>query len=110
MQPLQRLKIVLFSQLLLEAIEGIKTERQLKFYLNKAVNELENIVNKDYANIYNIDPEMCTNIMREMEDLITKISKMQVDEIVLLNAVHDKYLQNKEWFTEHGNAEFLRLE
>jgi hypothetical protein len=52
---------------------------------------------------------MTTNILRSIESIITKLQTSTIDEIVMIDAVVDKYKENKEWFMENGNAEFLKL-
>jgi len=39
-----------------------------------------------------------------------KLSTSNLDELVMINAVIEKYHENKEWFTEHAAAEFLRID
>lgn len=53
---------------------------------------------------------MTTNILRSIEDLTTKLTTSNLDELVMINAVIEKYNENKEWFTQYGNAEFLRID
>ena len=64
----------------------------------------------EYTNIYKTDPEMTTNILRSIENIITKLQTSTIDELVMIDAVVDKYKENKEWFMENGNAEFLKLD
>ena len=111
---LEYLKFVLLSKLTLEANENLYFTQQYKQQiknLGKRLNhELESVVREEYEKIYNTDREMTTNILRSIEELIQKISKSTIDDLVLLNAVIDKYKDNKEWFIEHANAEFLKLD
>jgi hypothetical protein len=53
---------------------------------------------------------MTTNVLNKLEDLVDKISSSSVDELVMIDAVIDKYQENKEWFKKHGEAEFLKIE
>jgi hypothetical protein len=53
---------------------------------------------------------MTTNILNSIEDIVTKLTTSDLDELVMINAVIEKYKENKEWFLEHGQAEFLRIE
>ena len=53
---------------------------------------------------------MTTNILNAIEDLVAKLSTSTLDELIMINAVVDKYNENKEWFTEHAEAEFLKIE
>jgi hypothetical protein len=65
---------------------------------------------EEYTKVYKTDPEMTTNILRSIESVITKLQTSTIDEIVMIDAVVDKYKKNKEWFMENGNAEFLRID
>ena len=71
---------------------------------------LEEVVREEYVNLYNTDPEMVTNILNRIESLIDKIKGSSIDELVMIEAVVNKYQENKEWFKEHASAEFLKIE
>jgi hypothetical protein len=71
---------------------------------------LETTVFDEYRKIYEADAEMTTNILRSIEDIVLKLTTSDLDELVMINAVIEKYKENKEWFLEHGQAEFLRIE
>jgi hypothetical protein len=111
---LEYLKFVLLSQLTLEANENLyftqQYRQQIKNLGKRLNNELESVVRDEYEKIYNTDREMTTNILRSMEELVQKIAKSTIDDMVLLNAIIDKYKENKDWFLEHANAEFLKLD
>ena len=53
---------------------------------------------------------MTTNVLNKLEDLVDKISSSSVDELVMIGAVIDRYQDNKEWFKEHAEAEFLKID
>jgi hypothetical protein len=65
---------------------------------------------EEYTKVYKTDPEMTTNILRSIENVITKLQTSTIDEIVMIDAVVDKYKENKEWFLEYADAEFLRID
>jgi len=77
---------------------------------NRLNNSLESTIKQGYDEIYSTDPEMVTNILNSIESLIDKIKGGNIDELVMMNAVIDKYNENKEWFAEHAAAEFLRID
>lgn len=111
---LEYLKSVLLSQLLLEANESLiyttQYRQTIKNLINRLNKELEQVVFVEYTKIYNTDPEMTTNILRAIEDIITKLQTSTIDELVMINSVIEKYKENKEWFLEYGNAEFLKID
>jgi len=110
---LEYLKSVLLAQLLLEANESLifttQYRQTIKNLINRLNKELEQVVFEEYTKVYKTDPEMTTNILRSIESVITKLQTSTIDEIVMIDAVVDKYKENKEWFMENGNAEFLKL-
>ena len=111
---LEYLKSVLLSQLLLEANESLfftkQYKQQIKYKVNSLNKDLEEIVRDEYKIIYDTDAETTTNILRSIEEIISKLQTSSIDELVMINAVIDKYKENKEWFVKHAETEFLRLE
>jgi enoyl-[acyl-carrier-protein] reductase (NADH) len=110
---LEYLKSVLLAQLLLEANESLifttQYRQTIKNLINRLNKELEQVVFEEYTKVYKTDPEMTTNILRSIESIITKLQTSTIDEIVMIDAVVDKYKENKEWFLENADAEFLKL-
>jgi hypothetical protein len=53
---------------------------------------------------------MTTNILNKIEALVTKLTTSTIDELIMIDAVIDKYNENKEWFKEYGESEFLRID
>ena len=108
------LKSMLIGQLWLEANDKLvhtTTYRQnIKQTFNRLNNSLEATIKQGYDEIYSTDPEMVTNILNSIESLIDKIKGGNIDELVMMNAVINKYNENKEWFTEHAAAEFLKID
>ena len=108
------LKSMLIGQLWLEANDKLvhtTTYRQnIKQTFNRLNNSLEATIKQGYDEIYSTDPEMVTNILNSIDSLIDKIKGGNIDELVMMNAVIDKYNENKEWFAEHAAAEFLKID
>ena len=111
---LEYLKQVILSQLLLECNENLRFtvqyKQQIKNRINSLNKDLESVVFEEYTKVYNTDPEMTTNILNAIEDLVAKLTTSTLDELVMINAVIDKYNENKEWFSEYANAEFLKID
>jgi len=111
---LDYMKSVLLSQLLLEANEGLRLTKQYRQNVKQQVNKLntmlEDTVREEYNNLYNTDPQMVTNILNKIESLMDKIKGSSIDELVMIDAIIDKYQDNKEWFQEYVNAEFLKID
>lgn len=111
---LNYLKSVLISQLLLEANDQLKMTTQFRLNVKNQINKLdkmlEDVVREEFNTIYDTDPEMVTNILNKIESLIDKIKGSSIDELVMINAIVEKYQENKEWFKEYANAEFLKID
>jgi hypothetical protein len=111
---LNYLKTVLLSQLLLEANEGLRLTKQYKQNVKQQINKLntmlEEVVREEFNTVYDTDPQMVTNILNKIEELIDKIKGSSIDELVMINSVVDKYQENKDWFKEHAEAEFLKID
>ena len=111
---LEYLKQVILSQLLLECNENLRFtvqyKQQIKNRINSLNKDLESVVFEEYTKVYNTDPEMTTNILNAIEDLVAKLTTSTLDELVMINAVIDKYNKNKEWFSEYAETEFLKID
>lgn len=111
---LEYLKQVILSQLLLECNENLRFtvqyKQQIKNRINQLNKDLESVVFQEYTKVYKTDPEMTTNILNKIESLVTKLTTSTLDELVMIDAIIEKYNDNKEWFAEYANAEFLRIE
>tara|TARA_R110000822_G_scaffold101055_1_gene227101 strand:+ start:233 stop:601 length:369 start_codon:yes stop_codon:yes gene_type:complete len=108
------LKSIILTQLLLEANEALVNttvyKQSLKQQGNRMNNILEPIVRQEFDGVYNSDPEMTTNILNKIDSIVNKISSYQIEELVILEAVVDKYENNKEWFLEHTASDFLKID
>ncbi len=110
---LNYLKVVVLSQLLLEANDELKGsnayKHNIKLQINRTSDMLERVFKDDYSIIYTNNPEMCTNVLNKIDGLIDKIKTASIDELVMIDAVVDKYYENQDWFIKNENAEFLKL-
>jgi hypothetical protein len=113
-ETLNYLKSVILSQLLLETNESLshtnRYRQDLKQQVNRTNKLIEPIVREEFDKIYESDPEMTTNILNKIESLVSKIGQYQLEELVILESVINKYADNKEWFLEHTASEFLRID
>jgi len=113
-KQLNYLKVVLLGQLTIEAIEDLqhtnKYKQNLKNQGNKFLKMLEGYVQDDYNTVYLNNQEMTTNVLIKIGTLIDKIKNSDVDDLVMIDAIIDKYKDNQEWFMEHASADFLKLD
>jgi len=109
------LKSILLSQLLLEANECLVTtdryKQDLKNQGNRMIKILEPIVRESFDVVYESDPMMTTNILNKVDSLINRIAKLKtIEEVVILEAIVEKYENNKEWFMTYAESEFLKID
>ena len=113
-KQLDYLKVVLLGQLTIEAIEDLqgtnKYKQNIKNQGNKFLNMLEEYVQDDYNTVYLNNQEMTTNVLRKITTLMDKIKNSDIDELVMVDAIIDKYIDNKDWFMKHASADFLKLD
>jgi hypothetical protein len=106
-------KSIILSQLLLEnneELKGTKFYRQeLKRDLNKIIGSLDKYSREYYDTLYNNDNDMVNNIMNRIEALTMKLSSSTIEDLILIDAVIDKYNENKEWFKKHEQVDFLKI-
>ena len=53
---------------------------------------------------------MTTDILNRIDSIIKKVSSFDIDELSLVDSVIDKYIENKKWFLEHAESDFLNLD
>ena len=108
------LKSIILSQLLLEANESLVNttvyKQSLKQQINRMNGILEPIVRQEFDGVYNSDPEMTTTILNKIDSIVSKIASYQIEELVILEAVVEKYEDNKEWFLKYAESDFLKID
>jgi len=111
---LNYLKSVLMAQLLLEAndeLKGSEAFRQnIKYQVGKTNKLLEQVYQQGFNTIYYNNPEMCTNVLNKIDNLIHKIKVASIDELVIIDALVDQYFKNKEEINETQTAEFTKID
>lgn len=112
------LRFVLVGTLMIEymdALKGTQAYKQRdKMLINRLQESLVERIEPQYDKVHSTDEEMTSNIMRSLEEFMEKIvvsiTDASIDDLVMINAVINKYNGNKEWFKEYGSAEFLKLD
>ena len=110
---LNYLKSVLIAQLLLEAndeLKGSKAFKQnVKYQVGKTNKLLEEVYQEGFNVVYYNNPEFCTNVLNKIDSLIHKIKIATIDELVMIDALIDKYYENSEEIKENQEREFTKL-
>ncbi|MFD0763007.1 hypothetical protein ACFQZW_13025 [Lutibacter aestuarii] len=97
---LNSLKVVLLAQLLVEAIDDVRATNlyngKLKQHANTVCNILTPMLKKQVFEVYKEDPELTTNLFNEIDNLIQKLSKLNVVDLTIINQITQMYVQNPE--------------
>lgn len=109
------MKSILLSQLLLEANESLITTNRYRQNLKQQGNRMNDIllsiVRESFDVIYESDPMMTTNILNKVDSVINRIAKFKnIEEVVILEAILDKYDNDKEWFMTNVGSDFLKVD
>ena len=108
-ETISYLKSVLTSQLLLEANEELVLTNRYKGSLKQQINRvngmLEPIVREEFDSVYQSDPEMTTNILNKIDSVISTISKLDLDELVIVEGLLSNYETNKEEYLKNAQAQ-----
>lgn len=113
-RQLDYLKVVLLGQLTIEAIEDLEGTNMYRHNLKnqgkKFVSMMESLISKDYNSLFEKDQEMTQNMLRKVSELIDKLKTNEMNELVMIAGIIDKYNNNKEWFNENMPIDFLKLD
>jgi len=108
-ETISYLKSVLTSQLLLEANEELVLTNRYKGSLKQQINRvngmLEPIVREEFDSVYQSDPKMTTNILNKIDSVISTISKLDLDELVIIEGLLSDYETNKEEYLKNAQAQ-----
>jgi len=112
-ETISYLKSVLTSQLLLEANEELVLTNRYKGSLKQQINRvngmLEPIVREEFDSVYQSDPEMTTNILNKIDSVISVISKLDLDELVIVEGLLSDYEANKEGYLKDAQANIDKI-
>ncbi len=112
-ETISYLKSVLMSQLLLEANEELVLTNRYKGSLKQQINRtnkmLEPIVRQEFDSVYNADPEMTTNILNKIDSVITTISKLDLDELVIVEGLLSDYEANREEYLKDAQSKIDKI-
>ena len=111
---LNYLKSVLIAQLLLEANDdliGSKAFKQnVKYQVSKTNKLLEEVYKDGFKTIYYNNPEFCTNVLNKIDSLIHKIKTASVDELVMIDALVEKYFEEQETINKEQEVMFTKID
>lgn len=100
------LKVILLSQLLIEANDDIKGSTlykgKLKVFGKQYINQLGTAIRQTDA-IYEENATMYTNLTKNLEQLVEKLTHCSTQDLVMINQIHEHYKDNKtDWDSVFG--------
>ena len=106
-------KAIIYGQLMLEAMDEVKDlpifRHSLKRKINQAEQELEKELGKFMMTLTKTDEEFYYNLQTHIEDLITKLSKLSIEELPLVNKIIDEYMNDSDNWKENLILEFKKI-
>jgi hypothetical protein len=106
------LKRVILTQLLLELDDELLIDYEnnpnFKNHLNKSNKAAERIASKQYDRLYGVDKTILQNLMREIDELTSRMASLKMTDFVHLNKLLLKYKLNPEKYQEK-TAEFDKI-
>lgn len=111
---LKSLKVILFSQLLVEAMDDIRNSTLYKGKVKQHANTLSNILTPmlkfQVDEVYKTDPELTTNLFNQLDGLIKKLAEMNVVSLTMINQIHDHYSKHPEDWENFFALEMEKLQ
>lgn len=110
---LKVLKVIVLASLMEDAIVEISEthlyQKNIKNQCNKMVEMLKPHV-AEIDTIYGKSAEFTTNLMREIDELTTKMADLNVVDYVMMKQIYDTYSKDKENWQNLMNIEFQQLQ
>lgn len=106
-------KAIIYGQLMLEAMDEVKDlpvfKHNLKRKINQAEKELEKELGKYMMTLTKNDEEFYYNLQTHIEALITKLSKLTIEELPLVNKIIDEYMEDADNWKKNLTLQFKKL-
>lgn len=106
-------KAVIYGQLMLEALDDVKElpmfKQSLKFKVNQAEKQLEKELEKYIIAFAKEDEEFYMNIQNHIDNLVSKLSNLSLEELPLVGKIIDEYIEDKDHWKENLILQFKHL-
>ena len=106
-------KAVSYGQLMLEALDDVKELSIFKHSLKHKVNQVEKELEKELEKYVNLfaenDETFYMNIQNHIDNLVTKLSMLGVEELPLVAKIIDEYLDDKDHWKQNLTIQFKQL-
>jgi hypothetical protein len=107
------LKHVMIAELLIEVDEDLDTEEIGDSYfrnlLAKSNKQAMRIAEKHFNNLYKVDPVMLQNMMRVMEELVSNVAKLPLEDYPFFAKFTEKYFEDAKSFRSQ-EVQFIKPE
>lgn len=106
------LKVIMLSQLLVEAMDDIKGTDLYKAKVKihgRTLNNLLGPIIRQTKSINEADPEMAMNIYNNIDRLMEKIAGLDLTGLLMVNQIHDHYSQHPDDWENFFQLELEKL-
>jgi len=106
------LKVVILSQLLVEAMEDVRDTTMYKGKVKQFGNNFANLLKmaiKQNDAVYMVNPEIATNLYNELDGLVDKLAGLDIHGLIMIKQMYDHYSENKEDWESCFNLELTEL-
>jgi hypothetical protein len=97
------------TQVLCEFMDQYPVKREIKMTANYFRKAVEKDLNKQYAAVYAMSPEMSINVCGKLQELAKTVGKMDISELVLFSDFANRFYDNKEIAKEKGQSFFNKI-
>lgn len=97
------------TQVLCEFIDQYPVKKEIKMTANQFRKATEKDLNKQYAKVYAMSPEMSINVCGKLQELAETVGKMDISEIVLFSDFAKRFYDNRELAKEKGQSFFNKI-
>ncbi len=97
------------TQVLCEFMDQYPVKREIKMTANQFRKATEKDLNKQYAKVYAMSPEMSINVCGKLQELTETVGKMDISELVLFSDFANRFYANKELAKEKGQSFFNKI-
>lgn len=107
------LKVVMLSQLLVEAMDDIKGTTLYKAKVKQHGNILANVLSKTLRQtdtIHAANEEMTVNLFNNVDDLMERIAKADMMEMTMINQIVEHYSNHKGDWENFFAVEMTKLD
>ena len=110
MNPLKNgIELTFQMQVLSEFMDQYPVKREIKMTANQFRKATEKDLNRQYAKVYAMSPEMSINVCAKLQELAETVGKMDISELVLFSDFARRFYDNKEIAKEKGQSFFNKI-